>query len=105
MSTGRSYLEHFTFLVVVQPFVLNAYDRFVFKLSPILLRKHPTSRLSLHLLIPEFLVGKPGKVRTKGEGWKLKMAYESLTDEGENGYQRCSPRDETGELTAYLSQV
>ena len=83
MSTGRNYLEHFTFLVVVQPLVFNAYDRFVFKLSPILLGKHPASRLTLHLLIPEFLVGEPGGIRIKGRGGrKLNMTHESLTGEG-----------------------
>ena len=64
---GR-YLEHFTFLVFIQAFVLNAHDRFVFKLDPILLGKYLTRLLSLHLLIPEFLVRKPGGGQGNGRG-------------------------------------
>jgi len=62
---SEKYLEHLAFLVVTEPFVLDAYNHFVFKEGFILLWKQLTGCLPFHLLIPEFLIREPEKIRVR----------------------------------------
>lgn len=64
---SEKYLEHFALLVVTEPLILDAHNHFVFEHGSILLGKHLTRCLPLHLLIPEFLIREPDMVRMKYE--------------------------------------
>lgn len=65
MLRSEKYLEHFAFLVVVEAFILNAYDHFVFKQASVLLGKQLTRCFPFHLLVPKFLVCIPKGVMVK----------------------------------------
>jgi len=65
---SEKYLEHLAFLIVTEPFVLDAYNHFVFKQGSILLGKQLAGCLSFHLLIPEFLVREPKEVWIRNGG-------------------------------------
>ena len=62
------YLEHLAFLIVTEPFVLDAYNHFVFEHGSILLRKQLARRLPFHLFIPEFLVREPKEAGIRNRG-------------------------------------
>lgn len=73
-SGNEKYLEHFAFLVVVESFVLDAYNHFVFEHGSVFLGKQLTRCLPLRLLIPEFLIREPEKVRM--ENGKQEVEYD-----------------------------
>lgn len=74
IDTGRwEYLEHFTLLVAIEPFVLDAYDHLIFEHGSIFLREQLPRCLPLHLPIPDFLICEPEAVRMRNRKREVGM--------------------------------